>query len=132
MRGIKALSTKFSLALMLLPFQLISADFAEVDTVVQQFDTSTRKNAGMGLTWFMASLPLLLFGAGFFMGFKHAKQKGDQEQSNAKVFITAIVSGIAGAVIGILICMLIGAALLGDASLGVKVVTNFYKNILGV
>lgn len=109
-----------------------AGEFDGVNKVVENLDESATSAAGTGLKWFMGLLPLLLFVAGLFLGFKHSKKQADQDNESNKVFLTALIGGVIGAIVGIAVDALIGVALMGSSDSGLKVLRDFWTGALGV
>lgn len=105
-------------------------DFDAVNSVVQNFDSAGQGILGTGVRWLIGLLPLVLFVVGIFGGMKYAKRQSDQDQDNTKVYVSAVVGGVAGSMVGLLLIALIGAALMGEASQGLGVLRNFWQTIL--
>lgn len=110
-----------------------AGDFSNVDTVVDNFESSVNTTTGKGMKMFMGWLPLILFGIGLFLGVKQSKKKSEQEQENSsKVFIIGAIGGIAGAFVGVLVDALLGAALMQDSAKGLLVLKNYWQDALGL
>jgi len=107
-----------------------ASDFDAVDGVVTGFSETGGSILGMGVKWLIGLLPLILFVIGIFGGMKYAKRQADQDQDNTKVYVSAVIGGIAGSMVGLLLIALIGAALLGSAADGLSVLRQFWTNLL--
>lgn len=112
--------------------QSSGGEFDKIDSVVQDFDTVGQSIMGTGVRWVIGMLPLILFVVGIFGGIKYAKRQADQDQDNTKVYVSAVVGGVAGTMVGLLLIALVGAALLGEAGKGIEVLTTFWKDAIGV
>jgi len=104
--------------------------FTAVDGVITQFDESGRGILGAGVKWLIGLLPLILFIIGIFGGMKYAKKQADQDQDSTKVYVSAVIGGIAGSMVGLLLIALIGTALLGTATAGLEVLRTFWQDAL--
>jgi hypothetical protein len=109
-----------------------AGEFGEVDGIVTEFGASGEKILGVGIRWIIGLMPLVLFVVGIFGGMKYAKKQADQDHDNTKVYVSAVIGGVAGSMVGMLLIALIGTALLGNATLGLGVLTDFWKGLLGV
>lgn len=108
-----------------------TGSFQGIDNVVTDFDGAGQSILGTGVRWVIGMLPLILFVVGVFGGVKYAKRQADQDQDNTKVYVTAVIGGVAGTMVGLLLIALIGAALLGEASAGLDVLKAFWGKALG-
>lgn len=108
------------------------ADFNKINTVVNQFGESGQSILGVGIRWIIGLLPVILFVVGVFGGIKYAKRQADQDQDNTKMYVSAVVGGVAGTMVGLLLIALIGTALLGGASIGIDALTEFWKKAIEV
>lgn len=106
--------------------------FGNIDTVVTDFDAAGQGILGTGVKWVIGMLPLILFVVGIFGGIKYAKRQADQDQDNTKMYVSAVIGGVAGTMVGLLLIALIGAALLGSASEGLDVLKAFWKASLKI
>jgi len=108
------------------------AQFEQATEVITNFDTAAKSTVGVIANWVFGMLPLILFCVGIFATIKYSKKQAEQDQDSTKMYLTAAGVGILGALVGILIDALIGAALMGDSAKGIEVLTNFWKGLLGV
>jgi hypothetical protein len=106
-------------------------EFTDVNNVVDKFSGAGSTILGTGVKWIIGLLPLILFVVGIFGGMKYAKKQADQDQDNTKVYVSAVIGGVAGSMIGLLLIALIGTALLGEASKGIEVLKAFWETALG-
>jgi hypothetical protein len=106
--------------------------FGDVNNVVTQFSDSGKGILGTAIRWIIGLLPLILFIIGIFGGMKYAKKQADQDQDSTKVYVSAVIGGIAGSMVGLLLIALIGTALLGSAGDGLDVLRGFWKGLLAL
>ena len=109
-----------------------AGEFDNVDKVVGNLDKSVSTNSGLFMKNLMGWLPLITMAGGLFMGYRHAKKKGDQEEDSNKIALTVGIAGIVGAVVGVLIDALIGAGLMQDSTKGLQVLKDYWVTALGL
>lgn len=109
-----------------------AGEFDNVNKVITNADTQVQTTSGAGLRTLMAWLPVIAFGGGVFMGYRHAKKQGDQQEDSNKIAITMAIAGIFGALAGVLIDALIGAGLMQDSMKGLQVLKDYWVGALGV
>ncbi|HDX6248325.1 TPA: hypothetical protein RPW15_001482 [Campylobacter fetus subsp. venerealis] len=109
-----------------------AGEFDNVDKVVGNLDKSVSTNSGLFMKNVMGWLPLITMAGGLFMGYRHAKKKGDQEEDSNKIALTVGIAGIGGVVVGVLIDALIGAGFMQDSTKGLQVLKNYWVTALGL
>ena len=109
-----------------------AGEFDNVDKVVGNLDKSVSTNSGLFMKNLMGWLPLITMAGGLFMGYRHAKKKGDQEEDSNKIALTVGIAGIVGAVVGVLVDALIGAGLMQDSTKGLQVLKDYWTTALGM
>lgn len=109
-----------------------AGEFDNVNKVIQNADAQVQTTSGAGLRTAMAWLPVIAFAVGVFMGYRHAKKQGDQQEDSNKVAITMGIAGVVGALAGVLIDALIGAGLMQDSMKGLQVLKDYWIKALGV
>ena len=109
-----------------------AGEFDNVNKVIENADAQVQATSGAGLRTVMAWLPVIALGVGVFMGYRHAKKQGDQQEDSNKVAITMGIAGVVGAVVGVLIDALIGAGLMQDSMKGLQVLKDYWIKALGV
>lgn len=109
-----------------------AGEFDNVNKVIENADAQVQTTSGVGLKTIMAWLPVIAFGVGVFMGYRHAKKQGDQQEDSNKVAITMGIAGIVGAIVGVLIDALIGAGLMQDSAKGLQVLKDYWLKALGL
>ena len=109
-----------------------AGEFDNVNKVIENADAQVQTTSGAGLRTVMAWLPLITLAAGLFMGYRHAKKQGDQQEDSNKIAITMAIAGIVGAIVGVLIDALIGAGLMQDSMKGLQVLKDYWIKALGV
>ncbi|HDX6309515.1 TPA: hypothetical protein RQJ16_001746 [Campylobacter fetus subsp. venerealis] len=109
-----------------------AGEFDNVDKVVGNLDKSVSTNSGLFMKNVMGWLPLITMAGGLFMGYRHAKKKGDQEEDSNKIALTVGIAGIGGVVVGVLIDALIGAGFMQDSTKGLQVLKNYWITALGL
>lgn len=109
-----------------------AGEFDNVNKVVTNLDAQVQTTSGAGLKTVMAWLPVIALAVGVFMGYRHAKKQGDQQEDSNKVAITMGIAGICGAIVGVLIDALIGAGLMQDSMKGLQVLKDYWVGALGV
>jgi len=107
-------------------------NFDAATGVVSEFDLAGQATVGTLARWLFGFLPLVLFCVGVFGAMKYSKKQAEHDQDAMKVYIMAGIAGIVGAIVGILIDALIGAALMGDAQKGLEVLRKFWSEMLKV
>lgn len=111
---------------------LAAGEFDSVNKVIENADAQVQSTSGAGLKLIMAWLPVIAFAVGVFMGYRHAKKQGDQQEDSNKVAITMGIAGIVGAIVGVLIDALIGAGLMQDSLKGLQVLKEYWLKALGL
>lgn len=111
---------------------LCAGEFDSVNKVIENADAQVQTTSGAGLKLIMAWLPVIAFGVGVFMGYRHAKKQGDQQEDSNKVAITMGIAGIVGVIAGVLIDALIGAGLMQDSMKGLQVLKDYWIKALGL
>lgn len=109
-----------------------AGEFDNVNKVVTNLDTQVSATSGVALKNVMGWLPVIAFAGGIFMGYRHAKKQGDQQEDSNKIAITMGIAGIVGAIVGVLADALIGAALMQDSAKGLQVLKDYWVGALGV
>lgn len=109
-----------------------AGEFDNVNKVVTNLDSQVSTTSGVALKNLMGWLPLLTLAAGLFMGYRHAKKQGDQQEDSNKIAITMAIAGIIGAIVGVLIDALIGAGLMQNSAKGLQVLKDYWVGALGV
>ena len=109
-----------------------AGEFDNVNKVIENADAQVQTTSGAGLKLIMAWLPVIAFGVGVFMGYRHANKQGDQQEDSNKVAITMAIAGIVGAIAGVLIDALIGAGLMQDSMKGLQVLKDYWIKALGL
>ena len=109
-----------------------AGEFDNVNKVVTNLDTQVSATSGVALKNVMGWLPVIAFAGGIFMGYRHAKKQGDQQEDSNKIAITMGIAGIIGAIVGVLADALIGAALMQDSAKGLQVLKDYWVGALGV
>lgn len=122
----------FMLGILFLGVAFAAGEFDNVNKVIENADAQVQTTSGAGLKLIMAWLPVIAFGVGVFMGYRHAKKQGDQQEDSNKVAITMAIAGIVGAIAGVLIDALIGAGLMQDSMKGLQVLKDYWIKALGL
>jgi hypothetical protein len=110
-----------------------SGDFADIDNIVENFGASGKKTIGVFGSYLIGLGSLAVTLIGIIMGVKHAQKKAEQHgEGGSNTIIAALVGGVAGTAVSLIIILLFGAVFLGDRSLGLEILYNFWKNVFGV
>lgn len=110
---------------------LFASDFDGVNDIVSDGSDAVQTTAGTGLTILIAFLPVIMLAVGFFLGWKQAKKKAEQEQEDSnKPMVWGGIGAVAGSLLAILVIALMGTVLMGDSAKGIKVLTDYWQMAL--
>jgi hypothetical protein len=110
-----------------------SGDFGAIDDIVGNFGESGKKTIGVFGSYLIGLGSLAVTIIGIVMGVKQAHKKAEQHgEGSSNTLIAALIGGVAGTVVSLVIVLLFGTVFLGDKSLGLEILYNFWKNVFGV
>ncbi|TEY00724.1 hypothetical protein [Campylobacter sp. US33a] len=109
-------------------------DMDEVTNIINDASTAGKQSVGVVLQWvFAIGFPLICIGGFMVLGYTIAKKKVEQTQDGHSRIPTAVFIGaLVGVFVYVVVTMLIFQVITGDMTNAATVVTDFYKEALGL